>query len=93
MPILVIADYNCDVADKSSGSIDYQVRYFTSNDIDEVMERLRSEPPCTYKNCYGQDVTWTFHDAVAVEYDPRFADGDEIIGFITGRPMPVESAT
>jgi hypothetical protein len=66
--------------------LDYQVRYFASDSIDEVMTRLRTEPRHTYKNSEGEDVVWVFDGTAAVEFDPDFKDGAEIIGFITGRP-------
>jgi hypothetical protein len=86
MAIFTIAAYNCEVARKSTDSVDYRVRYFKSDDIDEVMDRLRSEEPVVYQNCYGEEVRWVFEDTVAIEYDPVLDDGKEIIGFITGKP-------
>jgi hypothetical protein len=89
MPILVIAAYHCEVSGDRTDGMDYQVRYFASDSIDEVMSRLRAESPHTYKNADGQDVAWVFDCTVAVESDPNFADGAEVIGFITGRPMEI----
>ena len=89
MPILVIAAYHCEVAGEPTDSIDYEVRYFASDSIDEVMSRLRSEEPHVYKNCDGQEVKWLFDDTVAIEFDPQFADGKEVIGFITGRSKEI----
>ena len=86
MPILVIAAYHYEVAGEPTDSMDYQVRYFASNSIGAVLLRLRSELPETYKNSDGEEVKWVFHDTVAVEFDPDFADGAEVIGFITGKP-------
>jgi len=83
--ILVIAAYHCEVAGKPTNSVDYQVRHFASDSLDEVTARLRAEPPQAYQNCYKQQVRWLFDDTVAVEFDPKFEDGDEVIGFITGR--------
>ena len=85
MSILVIAAYHCEVAGKPTNSVDYQVRHFTSDSLDEITARLRSEPPQAYKNCYNQEVRWLFDDTVAIECDPKFQDGNEVIGFITGR--------
>lgn len=89
MAIFTIAAYNCHVAGKPTDSVDYQVRYFTSDSIDEVMLRLRSEEPVVYQNCYGEEVRWIFDDTVAIEYDPQIEDGKEIIGFITGKPKDI----
>ncbi|TWT62027.1 hypothetical protein [Rubinisphaera italica] len=86
MPILVIAVYHCEVAGEPTESLDYQVRYFASDSIDEVMLRLTAEEPVTYRNANGQEVRWVFDDTVAIEFDPDFQDGAEIIGFITGKP-------
>jgi hypothetical protein len=83
--MLVIAAYHCEVAGKPTNSVDYQVRHFASDSMDDVTARLRSEPPVTYQNCYKQEVRWLFDDTVAVEFDPAFEDGQEVIGFITGK--------
>ena len=93
MPILVIAAYHCEVAGKPTDSVDYQVRYFDSDSLDEVMSRLRSEQPQAYKNVYKQEVRWLFDDTVAVEFEPKLRDGTEVIGFITGKTRRItESA-
>jgi hypothetical protein len=83
--MLVIAAYHCEVAGKPTNSVDYQVRHFASDSLDDVNARLRSEPPVAYQNCYKQEVRWLFEDTVAVEFDPTFEDGQEVIGFITGK--------
>src|SRR5437660_10778722 len=85
MSILVIAAHRCAVADKPTDTVDYQVKYFASDSLDDVTARLRAEPPHAYKNRYKQEVRWLFDDTVAVEFDPAYEDGQEVIGFITGR--------
>ncbi len=85
MPILVIAKYHCEVAGEPTESLDYRVRYFDADSIEEVMTRLRSDKPTSYTNIDGQTVSWCFDDTVAVEYEPKLEDGKEVIGFITGR--------
>jgi hypothetical protein len=89
MAIFTIAAYNCHVAGKPTDSVDYQVRYFKSDDIDEVIARLKCEAPHIYQNCYGEEVRWTFEDTVAIEHDPQMEDGRELIGFITGKPKKI----
>jgi hypothetical protein len=89
MSILVIAAYHCEVAGEPAGSVDFQVRHFASDSIDEVISRLRNEQPQAYRNADGQEVRWLFDDTVAVEFDPEFKDGAEIIGFITGKPKEI----
>ena len=89
MPLLVIAAYHCEVAGEATDSVDYQIRYFESDFVDEVVSRLRTEPPQTYMNPAGEEVRWIFHDTVAVETDPVFKDGTEVIGFITGKPKEI----
>jgi hypothetical protein len=84
--ILVIAAYRCEVAGRPSDSVDYQVRYFATDSTDEVISRLRAEPPVAYMNVDGEEVRWIFDDTVAIEFDPQWKDGVEMIGFITGRP-------
>lgn len=85
MPTLVIAAYHCEVAGKRTDSIDYQVRHFASDSLDEVAARLAAETPVRYKNRDGQNVRWVFDELVATELDPKYEDGAEVIGFITGR--------
>jgi len=85
MSILVIAAYHCEVAGKPTNSVDYQVRHFASDSLDDVTARLRAELPQAYQNCYKQEVRSLFDDIVAVEFDARFEDGQEVIGFITGK--------
>lgn len=85
MPTLVIAAYHCEVAGVETESVDYQVRYFTSDDIDQVVIRLKEEAPATYKNPFGEEVRWVFKDTVATGLYPQLSDGAELIGFITGR--------
>jgi hypothetical protein len=89
MSILVIATYHCEVGGKPTDSVDYQVRHFASDSLHDVMARLRAEPLQAYKNCYKQEVRWLFDDTVAVELNPRFEDGQEVIGFITGRSKKI----
>jgi hypothetical protein len=84
VPIVVLAAYCCEVAGKVTDSVDYQVRYFDSNSLEDVVSRLRSEKPHTYRNVYDQEVRWFFHDTVAVNFEPQLRDGAELIGFITG---------
>jgi hypothetical protein len=89
MPILVIAAYHCEVAGKPTDSVDYQVRYFNSDSIEEVMSRLRGEESLAHKNVYKQEVRWLFHETVAVEFAPELQDGKEVIGVITGRTKKI----
>src|SRR5438874_11214290 len=89
MSILVIAAYHCEVAGKPTDSVDYQVRHFSSDSLDDVTARLRAEPPQAYKNCYKQEVRWLLDDTVAIEFDPKYEDGNEVIGFITGRSKKI----
>jgi len=92
MSTLVIAAYHCEVAGKRTDSVDYQVRHFASDSLDEVTARLAAEPPVGYKNRYGQNVRWVFDKLVATELDPKYEDGAEVIGFITGRSRPSTEA-
>jgi hypothetical protein len=85
MSLLVIARYHCEVAGKATESLDYQVKYFDSDDLEEVEARLRSEAPCTYENHRDETVSWIFDCLIAHESGPQLVDGTELIGFITGR--------
>jgi len=86
MAILVIAKYHCEVAGKTTDSVDYQVRYFETGNENEAVQLLRCEKPTSYKNSSGELVSWIFDGTEAIEHDPKFKDGAEIIGFITGKP-------
>jgi len=89
MSMLVIAKYHCEVAGKATDDVDYQVRYFESDDEDEVVQRLRSEDSNSYKNPSGETVSWVFDGTEAFQHDPKLKDGVEVIGFITGEPKDV----
>jgi len=86
MSILVIAKYQCVVAGKATDDVDYRVRYFTTNDEDEVLRQLNGEEPTSYKNAAGEMVYWIFDGTETFAHDPNFKDGVEMIGFITGVP-------
>ena len=89
MATLVIAKYRCEVAGKATDSVDYQVRYFETDDEIEIVQRLRAEEPTSYKNSSGEVVSWIFDGTEAFEHDPKYKNGAEIIGFITGEPKDV----
>jgi hypothetical protein len=89
MPLLVIAAYHCEIAGEPTDSVDYQVRYFESDLVDEVASRLRAEAPQTYMNPNREEVRWIFDETVAVERNPVFTDGTEVIGFITSKPTGI----
>lgn len=89
MPLLVVAAYHCEVAGETADIVDYRVRYFESDLVDEVASRLRGEPPQTYMNPAGEEVRWIFRETVAVETDPVFADGNEVIGFVIRKPTDI----
>ena len=62
MSILVIAAYHCEVAGKPTDSVDYQVRQFASDSLDNITASLRVEPPQAFhKNCWDKQ-----EDALAV---------------------------
>jgi len=84
MGTFVIAKYHSEVAGEATGSVDYQVRFFEKDSLEEIEARLKIEQPQEYKNSYGETVRWPFDETVAVEVEPRLEDGEEIIGFITG---------
>jgi len=70
--------------------VDYQVRFFETDSVEEVTARLASEEPCAYANASEETVTWMFDEIVAVEFNQTFTDGKELIGFITGRPTATD---
>jgi len=88
MSIVVIAAYHCEVAGKPIRSVDYQIRYFGSDSLDEIAARLRNEVPQAYQNCGQQEVRWLFDDTVAavpVESDPTVEDGKNVSGDLIGK--------
>jgi len=90
MGTFVIVKYHSETAGESTGSVDYQVRYFERESVDEIKKRLCTEKPQEYKNSSGETVRWLFDETVAIEVDPRMQDGEEIIGFITGEPRELK---
>ncbi len=91
MGTFVIAKYHCEIAGVTTDSVDYQVRYFDTASSEEVMSRLEDELPQEYENIDGETVRWLFDETMAIEVNPSFKDGEEIIGFITGTPMDIEN--
>ena len=84
MGIYAIVKYICEVAGKPTDTVDYQVRYFSTNHTEVVKKRLNKEEPSEYKNYKGETVRWTLEELMSIEIDPALDDGEEIIGFITG---------
>jgi len=92
MGTFVIVKYHCEVAGIIKNTVDYQVRYFDTVSTADVINRLENEPPHEYKNCYGESVQWVFDEIIAVEINPSFVDGHEIIGFITESLAHIENS-
>jgi hypothetical protein len=86
--MLLIARYDCFVAGKQTDSVDYQVRSYDVPEHADLDWMLRAEPTHRYRNSDGEEVEWRFVEIVAIEWEPRFDSGQEVIGFITGRPAP-----
>jgi hypothetical protein len=84
--MLLIARYDCFVAGKQVDSVDYQVRSYDIPADTDLDVMLSSEPIHRYRNSDDEEVEWRFADIVATEWEPRFDSGQEVIGFITGRP-------
>ena len=53
MSLLLIASYHCEVAGELTDSIDYQVRFFTTDDESEAAIKLKEENPNSYTNSDG----------------------------------------
>ena len=85
---MLIARYDCFVAGKPSGSVDYQVKCYDVPDHTDIYVMLSAEPIHRYLNGDDEEVEWRFVEVVAIEWEPRFDSGGEVIGFITGRPTP-----
>lgn len=86
--MLLIARYDCFVAGVQTDSVDYQVRSYDVPEHTDLDVMLRSEPAHKYRNSDDEDVEWRFVEIVATVWRPRFDSGGEVIGFITGRPVP-----
>jgi hypothetical protein len=85
--MLLIARYDCFVDGKQADSVDYQVRSYDVPEHTDLELMLRSEPIHRYRNSEDREVEWKFVEIVATNWEPRFDSGQEIIGFITGRPV------
>lgn len=81
---LAIVAYQCQVNGVSTGSVDFQVRYFNLCDAADVVAALRSEPSHAYRNHLDEMVVWPIVEIFAVERLKSHASGDEVIGFIAG---------
>ena len=86
--MLLIARYDCYVAGEPTDSVDYQVRVYDVQEDADLDSMLRSEPVHRYRNEAGDEVEWRFVEVVASEWNPSFEQGEEVIGFVTGRPIP-----
>ncbi len=86
--MLLIARYDCFVAGKPTDVVDYQVRSYDVPDHTDLEALLSAEPIHRYRNGDDEEVEWRFAEIVASEWEPRFDSGEEVIGFITGRPTP-----
>ncbi len=86
--MLLIARYDCFVAGKPTDVVDYQVRSYDVPDHTDLEVMLSSEPIHRYRNNDDEEVEWRFAEIVAIEWEPRFDSGEEVMGFITGRPTP-----
>ncbi len=83
MPILAIVQYHCEIAGEETNSLDFQVRYFDTDSEEELLQQLKTENDRSYKNPDGEIVDWIFDQIISIEHDPKFEDGEELIGFIT----------
>lgn len=86
--MLLIARFDCFVAGVPSGSVDYQVRSYDIPEDTNLDAMLQRESPRRYRNVMDQEVEWRYVEIVALEWEPRFDSGEEVIGFITGKPTP-----
>lgn len=84
--MLLIARYDCFVAGEPTDSVDYQVRFYDVPEDADLELMLRAEPSHRYWNRDDDEVEWRFTEIVAVEWEPLFESGKELIGFITGKP-------
>ena len=85
--MLLIARYNCSISGVITNSVDYQVKSYDIPRDTDLDSMLKSEPIDSYRNYKNELVEWIFDEIVAEEWDPDFTEGDEIIGFITGKPI------
>lgn len=79
---LAIVAYRSLVAGASSGSIDFQVRWFDAADDSVVRQTIEEEPICAYRNETGSSVAWELAEILSIEpFSPRLS-GEEVVGFI-----------
>lgn len=84
--MLLIARYDCFVSGKPTDSVDYQVRSYDIPENTDLEAMLKEEATHRYCNESGEEVEWRYAELVAVEWDAKFGQGEEVIGFITGKP-------
>lgn len=88
--MILIARYDCFVANDPTGSVDYKVRYFDIPEDSNIEEMLQKGETESYKNGDGETVEWRYTEIMAIDWNPEYKNGEEVIGFITGKPMPAE---
>lgn len=85
--MVLIAKYDCFVANEPTDSVDYKVRYFEIPKDSNVDEILKKEDVEAYKNGDGEIVEWRYAEIMAIDWNPEYKHGEEVIGFITGKPI------
>ena len=85
--MLLIARYDCFINGERTGSVDYKVKSYDVEPDTDLELLLRSEPEEEYKNESSELVSWQFEEICAVEWEPDFSSGEEVIGFVTSQPV------
>lgn len=82
---LAIIAYRAIVNDVPTGSLDFQVRWFSVAEPEAVRRLIRAEHPHKYQNDRGELIRWELAAIMAVErFSPGSLNesGEELIGFI-----------
>lgn len=80
---LAIVIYKCSINGEKSDSIDFQVKYYSSETDAEVKSKIMTEEPLSYKNELGENVIWEFKEIMSIdEFNTPKNQGEEVAGFI-----------
>jgi hypothetical protein len=79
---LAVVAYRSLVEGTPTGNVDLQVRWFNSENPDEIRAWLFAERFHHYSNPEGESVLWELVEIMAIEkFEPK-ESGEEVIGFI-----------
>lgn len=77
-----MVEYGCEVAGRSSESVDIQVKYVELETEDDVCATISGETPQSYLNGEGDQVTWPLRRILMIRENRALSHDEEVIGFV-----------